>query len=200
MQTIAVYTCTSTWLSRMRSIRVLVHGCHACAVDTNGHVVLATHAQCSLSESLVLFIFLAKCIAIIHHSLSRSPRLIRLLLIQTKLSQYMASDSHIADTTVDPGSITLPQHLDDFLLDSYNLPEPHTLPTPEPTMTTPEAGDSAPVFTPEQQAWIENLILTRTAPTDTNPTGSSSTAVNATSSSTTPLPSAPGNLGELFRY
>ena len=64
-------------------------------------------------------------------------------------------------------------------------------------MTTPEAGESAPVFTPEQQAWIENLILSRTAPTA--PASSSSTSATAASSSTTPLHSAPGNLGE-FPY
>ena len=40
-----------------------ISGCHACAVETNGHVAIPTHAQCllELSENLVLLICLAKC-------------------------------------------------------------------------------------------------------------------------------------------
>ena len=78
-----------------------------------------------------------------------------------------ANDSHITDTTVDPESITFPLYFDDFLLEyPRSLPDPPLPPKPEPTMAIPEAGASAPVFTPEQQAWIENLIQLRTARTD----------------------------------
>ena len=112
--------------------------------------------------------------------------------------RYMATDSLVTDATVDPSSITLPLHFDDFLLDHtrYSLPDDQTPPPPASLMASPDAGDAVPVFTPEQQAWIENLIQSRTAPSD--PSGSSSIAATAAGSgaSATPSHSAPGSLGK----
>ena len=86
-------------------------------------------------------------------------------------------------------SITLPECFANFSFDNTTLPDVHvsepasvdTSPDHESSMSDSQNDDNSLVFTPEQQAWIENLIRKRTPlpPTSSFRIGAATTAAKA---------------------
>ena len=96
-------------------------------------------------------------------------------------------------TTVSPESITLPEYLDQTSLESRPDLDIELMMAENPTEavgsgSSAATGAQSPLFTPDQQAWIERLIANRTQ--------SAPLATAAPTGLTNAAPSNPGNLGK----
>ena len=147
--------------------------CRLCCTHTG-------HMNSTLSVRTLCCLTAWQRVAILFTLISVVPPTVIHMIALSLSSLYMASDSLVTDTTVDPSSITLPLHFDDFLLDHHTL----KLSRRQHLPCSPQKLEIMHQFSFQSN----------------KPTGSSSISATAASSGTIPSQSAPGNLGKSSLY